>query len=161
MLAKRIAAAIIDFLLGIVPMFILCNIILGAVVRGNTAAQAFPLVVFLMLLSPIGLIQHVMEYPRALGIPIEQLYLSLLVVFLIEVLFYSAFELSPMRRTIGKALMHISYAQPLSFRSALTRNMIKTLTRYLFGIPLIFVLFSKRGQALHDVIIQNSVIRSA
>lgn len=160
MLAKRIAAAIVDFFLGIVPMFIFCNIVLGAVAGNNAGHQVFPFIVFQMLLSPIGLIQHAIEYPRALGIPIEQLFLSLSVVFLSEVLFYSVFELSPMKRTLGKALLHIAYEQPLTFRCALVRNMIKTLTRYLFGFPLIFVFFSKKGQALHDIIIQNSVIRS-
>lgn len=157
---RRIAAAIIDLSLSFIPLFIICNIILGNIAGENIDLQVSPIIAFLMVLSPIGIIQHIIEYPYSLGINIWQLGVSLFIAFLIEVAMYSVFELSPMRRTIGKVLVRIKYEHPLTLRCALVRNAIKTLTRYLYGIPLIFVLFSKKRQTLHDVIIHNSVTNS-
>lgn len=160
MLERRMAAAIVDLILGVIPLFIICNIILGIIAGEDINPQVLPVIAFQIVLSPIGIMQHVIEYPYSLGINIGQLCFSLFIAFLSEVVLYSAFDLSPMRRTIGKALMHIEYGHALSLRCALVRNAIKTLTRYLYGIPLIFVLFSKQRQTLHDVIIHNSVINS-
>ena len=153
-------AALIDFLLGIIPLFIVCTMMLGKVAGQNMNPQVVPIVAFQLVLSPLGIIQHVIEYPHALGINLGQLCFSLLILFIIEVVSYSIFDLSPMKRTIGKLLIHLEYEHPLTLRCALVRNAIKTLTRYLYGIPLIFVLFSKKRQTLHDVIIHNSVINS-
>lgn len=153
-------AAIVDFLLGVIPLFAVCNIILGNIAGKDINPQILPSIAFQMVLSPLGIIQHVIEYPYSLGITLEQLCFSLFIAFMSEVALYSAFDLSPMRRTIGKVLMNIEYESDLNLWCALLRNSIKTLTRYLLGIPFVFILFSKKGQALHDVIIHNSVINS-
>ena len=160
MLGKRIAAAMVDFLLIVIPLFIVCNMVLGNITDMNVNLQILPVIAFQIILSPIGIIQHVIEYPYSLGINIEQLCFSIFIVFLCEVVLYSVFDLSPMKRTIGKVLMHIEYEHALNLRDALVRNIIKTLSRYLLCIPLIFIFFSKKGQLLHDVIIHNSVIKS-
>lgn len=157
---RRICAVIIDFILSVIPLFLICNIILDNTAGENIDLQISPIIAFLMVLSPIGIIQHVIEYPYSLGINIGQLCFSLCIAFLSEVVLYSALDLSPMRRTIGKALVRIEYERTLTLRCAFVRNTIKTLTRYLLGIPLIFVIFSKKGQTLHDVIIHNSVNES-
>ena len=157
---RRISAAIIDLILSVIPLFIICNIILGNIAGEDIDLQVSPIIAFQMVLSPIGIIQHVMEYPLSLGITIDQLFISLFVVFVCEVIVYSSFEVSPMKRTIGKVLMHLEYEHNLTLWHALLRNALKTLTRYLLGIPLAFVLFSKKGHALHDVLIHNSVIKS-
>ncbi len=60
---KRIAAAIIDFLLVVIPLFIVCIIVLGQVAGEDVNSQVMPIVAFQLVLSPIGIIQHVMEYP--------------------------------------------------------------------------------------------------
>lgn len=158
---RRISAAIIDLILSFIPLFIICNIILGNIAGKDIDLQVSPIIAFLMVLSPIGIIQHIIEYPYSLGINIWQLGISLFIAFLVEVAMYSVFDLSPMKRTIGKVLVRIEYKHPLTLRCALLRNAIKTLTRYLYGIPLVFVLFSKKRQTLHDVIIHNSVVNSA
>ena len=157
---KRIVAAIIDLFLIVIPLFIVCIIVIKQVGGENVNAQVIPIVAFQLVLSPIGIIQHVMEYPLSLGITIEQLFISLFVVFMCEVIVYSSFEVSPMKRTIGKVLMHLEYEHNLTLWQALLRNALKVLSRYLFGIPLIFALFSKKGHALHDVLIHNSVVKS-
>lgn len=160
MLERRISAAIIDLVLSIIPLFIICNMILGNIAGEDIDLQVSPIIAFLMVLSPIWIIQHLIEYPYSLGINIWQLGVSLFIAFSIEVAMYSVFELSPMKRTIGKVLVRIEYEHPLTLRCVLVRNTIKTMTRYLLGIPLIFILFSKKRQTLHDVIIHNSVINS-
>ena len=157
---KRIVAAIIDFFLIVMPLFIVCIIVLKQVGGEKINSQVIPIVAFQLVLSPIGIIQHVMEYPLSLGITIEQFVISLFVVFACEVIIYSAFEVSPMKRTIGKVLIHIEYEHNLTLWQALLRNALKVLSRYLLGTPLVFVLFSKKGYALHDVLIHNSVIKS-
>lgn len=158
---KRMTAALIDFLLGIIPLFIVCTMMLGKVTCQNMNPQVVPIVAFQLVLSPLGIILHAIKYPQALGINLGQLYFSLLNVFIIEVVSYSIFELSPIKRTIGKLLMHLEYEHKLNLWCALLRNAVKILTRYLLGIPLIFIFFSKKRQTLHDVITQNSVINSA
>ncbi len=160
MLGRRMTAAIVDFILGVIPLFVVCNMILGNIVGKNVDPQILPAIAFQIVLSPLGIIQHSIEYPGSLGINLEQLCFSLFIAFVSEVALYSAFDLSPVRRTIGKILMHIEYEHDLTLWCALLRNAIKTLTRYLLGIPLIFILFSKKGQMLHDIIIHNSVINS-
>ena len=155
---RRMIAAIVDFLLGVIPLIIVCNIVLGKVAGKDINPQIVPFVSFQLILSPLGVIQHIIEYPYSLGINIGQLCFSLLIMFVIEVAAYAAFDLSPMKRTIGKILMHIEYEHSLTIRCALLRNAVKTLTRYLLGIPLILVLFSKNRHPLHDVMIHNSVI---
>ncbi len=157
---KRIIAAGIDFFLIVIPLFIVCTIVLNQVGGENVDSQIIPIVAFQLVLSPIGIIQHVIEYPRSLGISIEQLCIPLFVVFACEVIIYSAFELSPMKKTIGKALMHLEYEHDLTLWHALLRNALKNVTRYLLGIPLIFALFSKKRYTLHDILIHNSVIKS-
>ena len=157
---KRIVAAIIDFFLIVIPLFIVCIITIKQVSGENVNPQAVPIVAFQLVLSPIGIIQHVMEYPLSLGITADQLFVSLLVVFVCEVVIYSVFEVSPMKRTIGKVLFQLEYENNLTLWQALLRNALKVLSRYLLGIPLIFTLFSKKGYALHDVLIRNSVVKS-
>ncbi len=157
---KRIAAAIIDFLLIVIPLIIVCIIVLNKICGKNVDSQVVPTVAFQLVLSPIGIIQHVIEYPRSLSITIGQLCISLFVVFVSEIIVYSALELSPMKRTIGKVLMHLEYEHKLTFWQTLLRNALKIFTRYLLCIPLIFVLFSKKRHALHDALVHNSVIES-
>ena len=157
---KRISAAIIDFFLIFIPLFIVCVIVLVQVAGKDVNSQVVPIVAFQLVVSPIGIIQHVMEYPLSLGITIDQLFISLFVVFVFEVLIYSVFEVSPLKRTIGKVLMHLEYEHNLTLWQALLRNALKVLSRYLLGIPLVFAIFSKKGYALHDVLIHNSVVKS-
>lgn len=157
---KRIVAAIIDFFLIIIPLFIVCIITIKQVGDENVNPQTIPIVAFQLILSPIEVIQHVIKYPLSLGINITQLFVSLLVVFICEVIIYSAFEVSPMKRTIGKMLCHLEYENKLTLWQALLRNVVKVLSRYLLGIPILFTLFSKKGYTLHDMLIHNSVVKS-
>lgn len=156
---KRIVAATIDFFLIVIPLFILCVIVVNQVGGESVNAQVIPIVAFQLVLSPIGIIQHVMEYPLSLGITIDQLFISLFVMFVFEVIIYSVFEVSPLKRTIGKILMHLEYEHNLTLRQALLRNTLKVLSRYLLGIPLIFAMFSKKGHALHDMLLHTSVVK--
>ena len=125
MLESSISAAIIDLILSVIPFFIICNIILGNIAGEDINLQVLPVIAFQMVLSPLGIIQHVIEYPYSLGINIWQLGVSLFIAFSIEVAMYSVFELSPMKRTIGKVLVRIEYEHPLTLRCVLVRNTIK------------------------------------
>ena len=157
---KRIAAAIIDFFLIFIPLILVCIIVFKQVGGEKINPQVIPILAFQLVLSPISVIQHIMEYPLSLGITVIQFFISLFIVFVCEIVIYSAFEVSPMKRTVGKVLLQLEYERNLTLWQALLRNALKVLSRYLLGIPLIFTLFSKKGYALHDVLIRNSVVKS-
>ncbi|MBE6861174.1 MAG: RDD family protein [Ruminococcus sp.] len=157
---RRIIAAVIDFFLSVIPLFIISNIIINNVTNKSVNPQATPYIAFQLILSPIENIQKVIENPYTFSLNIEELLISVLLVFLSEVILYSLFDLSPMKKTIGKAMMNLKYEHKLTVWDAMLRNAIKVLTRYLFGIPLIFVLFSKKRYLLQDILTDNTVIAS-
>ena len=159
-MTKRITAAIIDVFLSMIPLFVVCTITLGKIAGSDVNSQIIPIVAFQLIFSPLSVIHHIMEYPYALGISMSQLCLALLIMFVVETIAYSVLDLSPIKKSIGKLIMGLQYEHNLTLGSALLRNAVKTITRYLLGIPLIFAFFSKKRHTLHDAIIRNSVVIS-
>ena len=157
---KRIMAAIIDCIFVSIVLFVISNIIITNLINGDINSQALPFISFQAVLSPFGMIQHVIEYPRSLGITLSQLIFLLTTLFICEVIIYSAFELSPLKKTIGKCCLNIKYDNGLSFKKALLRNSVKVISRYLFGLPLIVIFFTKHEQAIHDLLAKTVVISS-
>lgn len=155
---RRLVAALIDLFLGFIPLFIICNMFIYNITGASINTQVAPLISFQLILSPFSVVTHVIEYPLSLGIDIIQTLFAVVVVFLSEVLLYTVFELSPMKRTVGKYLMRIGYKTNLTFSGVLLRNSVKVLTRYLLCLPLIFVFLFKNGCTLHDKLAGSSII---
>ncbi len=160
MFGKRIIAAAIDFVFISIVLFVMSNIVITNFINDDINSQALPFISFQAIVSPFGMIHHVIEYPRSLGITIDQLIFLLTILFICEVIIYSAFELSPLKKTIGKCCLNIKYDNNLSLKKALLRNSVKVITRYLFGLPLIVIFFTKHDQTIHDLLTKTVVISS-
>jgi uncharacterized RDD family membrane protein YckC len=158
MVKKRIAAGIIDFLVVVIPLCILCNWLIFNVINKDINPQTVPFIVFQAVLFPFGVLQHAIEYPSSWGVSLKQMCFLLSTMFIFEVIFYSVFELSALKRTLGKKAMGLKYDRKFTITEALIRNSIKTLTRYLFGIPLVIMFFRKDSKALQDLVVDNALI---
>ncbi len=82
--------------------------------------------------------------------------------FVVEVLYYFIFELSPLRGTIGHKIVGINVvdknAKNVNWKFLLVRSLIKTLSRYLYCLPMISACFSQKSQALHDILAGSFVL---
>jgi len=71
-------------------------------------------------------------------------------------------ESSPLGATIGKHLMGIQVkdlaGQPVTFRAAFVRNLLKIASTMLLLIGFVFALFSDKKQALHDLVADTIVV---
>jgi len=80
-------------------------------------------------------------------------YVMLAIIFMIEVLYYSLFELLPSQRTPGYRLLGIHLCcdseKSIPIR-IIGRNTIKVLSRYLYCIPFIISIFNANGNTIYD-----------
>lgn len=71
-------------------------------------------------------------------------------------------ESSPLGATIGKHLLGIQVkdlaGQPITFRAAFVRNLLKIASTMLLLIGFVFALFSDKKQALHDLVADTVVV---
>jgi uncharacterized RDD family membrane protein YckC len=87
------------------------------------------------------------------------------ILFSVEVMYYSIMKILPLKATWGYACTKIRIftieEKPLNLFSIIVRNCIKTFSRYLFAIPFFTILFANKKQTLYDlatkiVVVQNS-----
>lgn len=129
---KRLLAAIIDCVIILSVSYIVCALIMTSVFKNTFDQQAAPFVEITLLLNPLSSIVKIIfdaDYGNAYGI-----YVMLAINFVIEVFYYSLFELLPTKRTHGYALLgiHICYNSAESIKKRIiVRNIIKVLSRYL------------------------------
>jgi uncharacterized RDD family membrane protein YckC len=82
---------------------------------------------------------------------------------LVVLFFYAPIlESSDIRATLGKHLMGIQVSdemgRKISFRAALIRNVLKSISSILLFIGFFFALFTSRKQALHDMMADTFVV---
>ncbi|MCA9802968.1 MAG: RDD family protein [Cyanobacteria bacterium HKST-UBA02] len=84
---------------------------------------------------------------------------------LVFVAYFAGFESSQIQATPGKVLMNIKVTnmkgQRISFLTALGRMAAKFLSGFLFFLGFIIADFTAQKQALHDIIAQTLVLRTA
>ncbi|MGE0265876.1 MAG: RDD family protein [Candidatus Obscuribacterales bacterium] len=84
---------------------------------------------------------------------------------LVFVAYFAGFESSQIQATPGKVLMSIKVTdmkgQRISFLTALGRMAAKFLSGFLFFLGFIIADFTAQKQALHDIIAQTLVLRTA
>ncbi|HKC20525.1 MAG TPA: RDD family protein [Candidatus Dormibacteraeota bacterium] len=77
--------------------------------------------------------------------------------------YFMVMESSPARGTLGKMALNLyvgdKHGDPITFRRALARNLLKILSGLLFGIGFVVAAFSPKKQALHDVLAGTLVLR--
>lgn len=108
--------------------------------------------------------QHVRErlIDPATGMPITRPSLDTLTLILLA-LYFAIMEAGRVGSTIGKGAFDLVVTRedgrPLSFFTALGRNVIKVLTTFIFPIAILVALFSRRRQGIHDRIAGTVVVR--
>lgn len=108
----------------------------------------------MIILYLIGIVMHV-KYNQSLS-----LWLTL---FFIPMVYGVLMEASAMQATIGKIILGLKVTDingnRISFLRALGRNSAKFLTSLTFGIGFIMIAFTKKKQALHDLMAGCLVIK--
>lgn len=149
---KRLLAAIIDCIIIFAVSYTTCALILTSIFKNTFDQQAAPFVAMTLLLNPLYSIAKAIfnpAYGNAYGI-----YVMLAINFVIEVLYYSLFELLPTKRTPGYALLgiHLCYNSTKSIQIRIVvRNIIKVLSRYLYCIPFIISVFNVNSNTIYDL----------
>ena len=91
-------------------------------------------------------------------------WIAMLVLPLIQFLYWPVMESSARQATFGKSLCGIKVTdlegRHLSFKSALLRNIAKILSAIPFCIGFLLAAFTARKQALHDMLAKSLVIRT-
>jgi len=96
------------------------------------------------------------------GKPITRPSLDLLSLLLL-VLYFTIAEMGRRGSTIGKNAFDLVVTRedgrPLSFPTALVRNLIKVLTSFILPVAILVVLFSRRRQGIHDRLAGTIVVK--
>ena len=148
----RLLAALIDYSLIFVLSYTLCTIIILNVFTETVNLQMAPFVLIQLLLSPFSLLVQLISSPKAFGDAIA-IYMLFGLSLIIEIAYFSIFELLPLQRTPGCYLLKIHFCLDSKKHCGLrivVRNVLKVFSRYLFCIPFIISLFSKSGKTLYD-----------
>lgn len=149
---KRILAAVTDFIIVFVIAYTVCGILITTAFKNSVDQQSAPFEAITLLLNPLYAIVKAVIDPfsaNAYGV-----YIMLGVTFVIEVLYYSIFELLPGGRTPGYALAKLRlYYDTDNSKAAriFLRNILKVLSRYLYCIPFLVSAFSSNGNAVYDI----------
>ncbi len=149
---KRLLAAIIDFIIIFMVSFTVCALIITSIFKDSFDLQAAPFVAMTLLINPL---YSIVSYGEAYGI-----FVMLMIDFVIEVLYYSLFELLPIKRTPGYALagIHICCNSDSSIPIRIIgRNIIKVLSRYIYCIPFIISIFNVNGNAIYDSVAKITI----
>lgn len=144
---KRLLAAIIDFIIIFMVSFTVCALIITSIFKDSFDQQAAPFAAMTLLINPL---YSIVSYGKAYGI-----FVMLMIDFVIEVLYYSLFELLPTKRTPGYALLgiHICCNSDSSIPIRIIgRNIIKVLSRYLYCIPFIISMFNVNSNTIYDLV---------
>ncbi len=149
---KRLLATIIDFVIVFVVSITVCALLITSVFKDAFDQQAAPFVAINLLLNPL---YSIVTYGNAYGT-----FVMLLISFVIELLYYSLFELLPTKRTPGYALsgIHLCNDSDSSMTARIFgRNFLKVLSRYLYGVPFLISIFSASGNAFYDCVSKITV----
>ena len=147
MFKKRLIAAIIDYVIVCMISVVACWLITTTVFKDAIDQQAAPFAVIVMLIDPF-LISSPRSYGKAYAV-----YAMFAVIFVVEVMYYSLFELLPTKRTLGYRISGIRLRniseKPMQGR-IIERNVLKVLSRYLFCIPFFISAKNADGITVYD-----------
>lgn len=158
---RRVFAYFIDCLVVSLTLFLLCSVLMLNFNSESINEQAAPFILINLIFLPLDFLFKLLQFPRAYG-DVSWIYTFLPLIVFLEVLVYTFIEFSPMKATIGKRIMHLTIKcindKDLSFVRVFNRNLIKVLSRILFGLPFLVLPFTKKRQAIHDLITNIEVI---
>lgn len=153
LILRRIISAIIDSCIIFVLLFFVGFCYLRLFPLSETDYQGAPFFLILSLLMPGYMVLELLKEPG--GFSIVDPFCSLIVIlFVFEWLFWCLIEVVLSGRTIGKSffgLKIVFIAEPkFPFFNMALRNLLKVISKYLLGIPFVFLLFSKNHETIYD-----------
>ena len=156
---KRVVGGIID----IVLLFFLLNLFSAVFYEifhtGNDYTASTYIVIWIIL--PVQIIANMVTTPGYFGGD-SVYYVLFVLLFLIETSYYFIMALLPTKGTLGHFWMKMRiYKTDGSLPNAATlliRSILKTISRYLFGLPLLLIFFTRKDQALHDLLTKTVVL---
>ena len=150
MFGKRLTTAIIDHTI-VSTLTLLAAFLLATAMDADQ--QLAPFLTILLLVNPLILAaQFFSAPPSAYGDP-QFIYALFALSFLIEMAYYSLFELLPTKRTPGYRASKLcleATSKRGRYARILLRNIAKVFSRYLFAIPFLLTAFSKNRSAFYD-----------
>lgn len=155
---KRLCAAIIDYIIIFAIAYTVCALIMTSVFKKTFDQQAAPFMALILLLNPFSQILQGLSVSR--NMLTTMAYVLLVINFVIEVLYYSLFELMPTKRTPGYKLsgIRLCYNSEKSIQMRIIgRNILKVLSRYLYCVPFIISIFNVNGQTIYDMVLKIHV----
>ena len=148
---KRILSGIIDYIIVFIVSYGVCAVLIGRnIITINI--QMAPFVIMKMLIYPLPFLISVIRNSKAYGniFPIITVFLTALI---IELLYFSLFEILSHGKTIGKSVLRIRLSQNNNSSFAMMiiiRNILKIISIYLFFIPFLLSYFSKNSTTIYD-----------
>lgn len=162
-IGKRITRGIIDFIFIFIMLYIIggCIILTSNNLVTQSGAASFQ--VMRIILPTLEFIANDFVYQNNHDSN-SFYYLLMLLFYLVEVAYYSILEISPLNGTFGhkdmKICIYNKNEKSLNISNVVIRNCLKTLSRYLFAIPLLMVLFTKNKQIFYDSISDIVVVEN-
>ncbi len=140
---KRVLAAIIDYMIVFAAAYAVCALLMTTVFKNMFDGQAAPFTAMILLISPLLLFFQSADVSA---------WVMLGVIFVVEFLYYSLFELLPSKRTPGYKIagIHLCFSEKNRIGRIIARNILKVLSRYLFCIPFIVSVLNANGVAIYD-----------
>ncbi len=160
---ERALAAIIDYIFVFIISFTACAWLIINVFADAYDQQVAPFVVMTFLFNPLSELIRLFSSTESYGQEYVE-WVVLAVCFGIEVLYYSIFELLPIKKTPGKMILKIKvcYDSKRMIQARIViRNILKVFSRYVYCVPFIASLFSKNGCTIYDWVTKTGVKKIA
>lgn len=153
---KRFVCGLVDFCIVFITLLFVGFFMLSV---SQVNQQMAPFIMITILISPLTTLFDLINNPIAYGNPIP-FYILLIICFFTETLYYSIQDFL-YNGTLGFKCVGIEvrYCDNKNrILKIIIRNILKTISRYLYGIPLFTMFFSKKKQTFYDIITTSIVV---
>ena len=149
---RRLYAAIIDHILVLIITYTIFSIVTTNILSDIINQQMAPFISIQLLINPLSLLIQIFYTPQAYG-NIASVFILFILSFIVELLYYTLFELLPLKRTPGYILLklYIHHDKNYLMRTRIViRNILKIFSRYIYCIPFFILLFNKNTFTIYD-----------
>ena len=155
----RIIGNIIDYIILFGIMFISGGFVMSMFAD---AGSPYPFVLIMMIFFPVKFTYNIYLYPQAYN-NLTLILGIMAFLFVMETLYFSIMEFFMNGATIGRkranTLLVKDDNERLTFNTIFVRNLLKTISRYFYCIPVLPMFFLKGHKTLYDIILKTKVIR--
>ena len=163
-LNKRVSSGIIDYTIVIITVYIVGAFLIINLNMGNGDMQMAPFVIMAMAIMPISFITNIIRYPSAYGNTGDIIIYCVILIMMaiIEVMYFTLMEASKLKATIGYKSNGIRLSQEgggeIRVGAIIKRNCLKVISRYLICIPFIVAILTNNKQTIYDKLTDIEVI---